>query len=170
MAGTRQPPWRVVKRHICSLFWILGGKLLSQLFKHSTAQHKTHSVRSLIIVLTIMANLRSDTIELMADRGIPVAQLSIISLAKIHAKDPAELGILEKAASNTGFFYLDLRGDTKGEHVLAHLPLVYGVTEKYFAQPEEVKAKNIRLDIKASQDLGWKKGHGGESFEVGTPN
>ncbi len=116
-----------------------------------------------------MTSLLLDNIESMADCSLPVAQLAVISLAKIHAKDPTELGLLEKAASSTGIFHLDLRGDTKGENVLAHLPLVYGVTEKYFAQPEEVKAKDNRLDIKASQDLGWKEGHGGESFEVGTP-
>lgn len=105
----------------------------------------------------------------MADRGIPVAQPSIISLAKLRIKDPAELALLDKAASNTGFFYLDLRGDAEGERMLAHLPDVYAVVEKYFSQPEEAKVKDVRFDIKASQDLGWKKGYGGESFEVGTP-
>lgn len=105
----------------------------------------------------------------MVDRGIPVAQPSIISLAKLRTKDPAELALLGKAASNTGFFYLNLRGDAKGERVLAHLPDVYSVVEKYFSQPEEAKVKDARFDIKASQDLGWKKGYGGESFEVGAP-
>jgi hypothetical protein len=54
--------------------------------------------------------------------------------------------------------------------VLGHLHDVYAVAEKYFAQPEETKAMDARHDIKASQDLGWKKGYGGESFEVGTPD
>ncbi|KAE9370965.1 Clavaminate synthase-like protein [Stipitochalara longipes BDJ] len=102
----------------------------------------------------------------MVGRGISVAQLSIISLAKLHAKDPAEIALLKNAASNTGFFYLDLRGDTEGERVLAHLPDVYAVAKKYFAQPEEAKLVDVRLDIKASQDLGWKRGYGGESFEI----
>ncbi|KAG9232097.1 hypothetical protein BJ875DRAFT_381436 [Amylocarpus encephaloides] len=102
----------------------------------------------------------------MADSGVPVAQLSIISLAKLHTKDSAELALLEKAASNTGFFYLDFRGDAEGERVLAHLPEIYRVAQKYFSQPEETKIKDTRLDVKASQDLGWKKGRGGESFEI----
>ncbi|TAQ83726.1 hypothetical protein B7494_g7950 [Chlorociboria aeruginascens] len=113
-----------------------------------------------------MATSLPNSIKSMADRGIPVAQLSIISLAKLHAKDPAELALLKKAATNTGFFYLDLREDAEGKCVLAHLPSVYAVAKKYFTQPEEAKVKDIRLDLKASQDLGWKKGRGAESFEI----
>jgi len=110
-----------------------------------------------------------ETIELMVNHGIPMAQLSIISLAKLHANDPIELALLDKAASDTGFFYLDLRGDDIGERMLTNLPEVYTAAEKYFAQPEEAKLKDVRLDIMASQDLGWKRGHGGESFEVRNP-
>lgn len=102
----------------------------------------------------------------MADRGVPVAQLSVVSLTKLRSKDPTEIALLIEAASNTGIFYLDLRGDAGGSRVLSHLSDVYAVAEKYFTQPEEAKANDARLDIKASQDLGWKKGHGGQSFEV----
>jgi isopenicillin N synthase-like dioxygenase len=105
----------------------------------------------------------------MMDLGIPVARLSTISLVKLRAKDPVELIFLDKAASNTGFFYLDLREDSEGKRVLAHLPDVYAVAEKYFSQPQETKAKDVRHDNNASQDLGWKKCHGGESFEVSIP-
>ena len=117
-----------------------------------------------------MATSLPDTIKSMEDRGIAVAHLSIISLAKLHAKDPAELAVLERAASVTGFFYIDLRRDVEGERVLTNLRDVYAVAEKYFTQPEQAKVNDVRLDLKPSQDLGWKKGHGGESFEVGTPN
>lgn len=54
--------------------------------------------------------------------------------------------------------------------MVAHLSDVNTVVEKYFDQPEEAKAKDVRLDIKASQDLGYKRGRGGESFEVSMPN
>ena len=107
-----------------------------------------------------------DSIESMVDRGIPVAQSTIISLAKLRAKDSSELVLLDKVASTTGLFYLDLRGDIEGECVLGHLPDVYAVVEKYFNQPEDAKAKDARFDIKASQDLGYKRGYGCESFEV----
>jgi hypothetical protein len=116
-----------------------------------------------------MAKCFPETMKSMAERGIPVAQLSIISLAKLNAKDPAEVALLGKAASNTGLFYLDLQGDTGGERVLAFLPDIYALAETYFAQAEETKAQDTRLDIKATQDLGWKKGNGGESFEVVIP-
>ena len=98
------------------------------------------------------------------------AQLSIISLAKLHTKDSVELALLDRAASNTGIFYLDLRGDARGKRMLAHAPDIYAVAEKYFSQTEEAKAKDARFDIKPSQDLGWKSGHGGESFEVKVPD
>jgi hypothetical protein len=116
-----------------------------------------------------METSSTDTIKSMMDRGIPVAQLSVISLAKLRAKDTSELALLDQAATDTGFFYLDLRGDTEGKRVLAHLPAVYAVVEKYFGQPQEAKEKDTRFDIKASQDLGYKSGYGGESFEVRTP-
>ncbi len=116
-----------------------------------------------------MAKFLPETVELMAERGISVAQLSIISLAKLNAKDSAEEALLGKAASNTGLFYLDLQGDTMGERVLAHLPDIYALAETYFAQAEETKVQDSRLDIKSSKDLGWKKSYGGESFEVVTP-
>lgn len=117
-----------------------------------------------------MGSILSDTANDMALRGIPVGKLSTISLAKLHKKDPAELALLEKVSSEAGFFYLDFSGDARGDSLIAHLPDVYTVVEKYFDQSDEAKAKDIRLDIKPSQDLGWKKSRGGESIEVGTPD
>lgn len=108
----------------------------------------------------------SDSAKEMALRGASVLQLSTISLAKLRQKDSAEITLLDRVSSNTGFFYLDFRGDARGDSVVAHLPDVYETVEKYFGQPDEAKTKDIRLDIKASQDLGWKKGRGGESFEI----
>lgn len=105
----------------------------------------------------------------MKERDIPVAKLSIISLSKLRTKDSAELALLDEAASNTGFFYLDLRGDSQGERLLGNLPAIQILVENYFGQPEEAKAKDARFDIKAWQDLGWKKRYGGESFEVRIP-
>lgn len=113
-----------------------------------------------------MADLLQGTAKSMEDRGIAVAQLCTVSLAKIHAKDPTELAALERAASTTGFFYLNLKEGIVGDRVLAHLHDVYAIAEKYFMQPNEAKLNDIRQDLKPSQDLGWKNGHGVESFEV----
>jgi hypothetical protein len=117
-----------------------------------------------------MASYFPETTMGTSNCGVAVAQLSVISLARLHSNDPAELALLEKAASKTGFFYLDLRGDAEGERVLAHLPHVYTVAEKYFTQSEDAKIKDVRDEIKASQGLGWKKGNGMESFEVEPPS
>lgn len=117
-----------------------------------------------------MSSHLSDPACGVAVPDIPIAQISTISLARLHKKDPAEIALLERVCSNAGFFYLDFRGDTEGDRVVTHLADVDAVVEKYFDQPDEAKAKDIRLDIKASQDLGYKRGRGGESFEVSTPN
>lgn len=111
-----------------------------------------------------------ESVEAMAARGIPVADLSIISLAKLRQGDKAEKSLLEGAASTTGFFFLDFRGDTAGDRMLAALPEFFSLAEKYFTQPDEVKSVDVRHDISVSQDLGWKKGNGAESFEVRTLN
>ena len=42
------------------------------------------------------------------------------------------------------------------------------VVGKYFDQPLEEKIKDAGFDIKFSEDLGWKMGLGGASFEVRT--
>jgi len=116
-----------------------------------------------------METSNPDTIDSMRARGISVANLLTISLAKLHAKDPAELDRLYKGASNTGFFYLDLRGDIEGDRLLAHLPSIYALADKYFAQSEEAKEKDIRHDIRPSQDIGYKNPPGREGFEVRIP-
>lgn len=122
------------------------------------------------ITSLVMAN-PIPTAQEMIDRGISVAQLSIISLARLHQKDPAELALLNAAASKVGFFYLDFRGgNTESDRLLAHLPSVYTLAEKYFSQPEAAKAKDVRLDIKPTQDLGWKNGIDRESYEVRPTN
>jgi len=114
-----------------------------------------------------MTSTPPETAKAMEDLGIPVAHLPIISLAKLHQGDKAEQDLLGDAASTTGFFFLDLCGDSVGDRMLADLPGLFSVAKEYFTQSEEVKSKDIRLDIRDSQDLGWKRGKGVESFEVG---
>ena len=117
-----------------------------------------------------MASNLSDPASGEALGDISIAQLSTISLARLHKGDPAEIALLDRVSSSAGFFYLDFRGDARAEGVLAHLSDVNTVVEKYFDQPNEAKAEDTRLDIKASQDLGYKRGRGGESFEVRAPD
>ncbi|KFY33214.1 hypothetical protein V494_07824 [Pseudogymnoascus sp. VKM F-4513 (FW-928)] len=113
-----------------------------------------------------MASQPSDPASGVAVPDVSIAQISTISLARLHKKDPAEIALLERVCSNAGFFYLDFRGDAQGDRVVAHLPDVNAAVKKYFDQPDEAKAEDVRSDIKASQDLGYKRGRGGESFEI----
>lgn len=99
-------------------------------------------------------------------QSVTVAALHTISLSKLNNKDPAEIERLREAASKTGFFYLDLRGDSEGDKVLKDLPAVYRVADEYFGQAEEVKVKDARTDIEPSQDLGFKSSDCDETFEI----
>jgi isopenicillin N synthase-like dioxygenase len=116
-----------------------------------------------------MIEQREDIVTSLEDQGISVAKLTTISLARIHNNDASEILKLERAASINGLFYLDMRGTPLEDHVLTNLPRIYEVAASYFNQPESVKERDVRNDIKSSQDLGWKKSRQAESFEVDIP-
>lgn len=87
-------------------------------------------------------------------KQIDVASLETIDLARLATADPDEVEKLLKASCSPGFFYLDLRNDPSGIRVLADLPAVYAISEKYFDQPHELKMKDYRDGQKPSQDRG----------------
>lgn len=116
-----------------------------------------------------LANMKSSPVtsaDALTYRGIPIANLPTISLAKIEDGDIGEIVALERAASLEGFFYLDLNEGLVGQEILSNLEVVYDTAEKYFSQADEKRAGDVRDDIKPSQDLGYKRLPGAESFEV----
>lgn len=72
---------------------------------------------------------------------IDIVQLAVINLKNLLDKDQNEARKLYEAAQSPGFFFLDVR-DT--EQYAADLEALYGMTEKYFAQPEETKMRDFR--------------------------
>lgn len=72
---------------------------------------------------------------------IDVTSLETIDLGRLATKEPAEIEKLLHASQMPGFFYLDLQNEPT-KKILADLPNVYAVIEKYFDEPPEGKAKD----------------------------
>jgi hypothetical protein len=87
-------------------------------------------------------------------KQIDVASLVTIDLARLIIRQPSEVKNLLKAAQSPGVFYLGLRNKPSAQQLLAGLPAVYAVSEKYFDQPRELKMKDYREGQNASQDRG----------------
>ena len=84
--------------------------------------------------------VRSTTID---GQEIDVASLETIDFGRLAAKEPAEVEKLLNASQMPGFFYLDLRNE-QGEEILASLPGVYAVIEKYFDEAPEGETKHLK--------------------------
>lgn len=68
---------------------------------------------------------------------VPVAQLSIISLARLSSGDEHEVQAMFKACQNLGFFLLDLKGDLVGEEMIVELEQIFGVIRDLMHVPPE---------------------------------
>ena len=88
------------------------------------------------------------------NNNVAVAKLETISLALLLAHDAAEGQRLLEAARSQGFFYLNFQNESSATKLLADLPDIYAVTDRYFDQPYEEKVKDFRQNQEASQDRG----------------
>lgn len=100
----------------------------------------------------------------MAKDDIPIADIPTITVADLARKDSVGINEMRRAASATGFFYVDFRDSNIA--ILKDALSVYTLAERYFSQPEHVKQKDTRTDIRPSQDLGFKKSECDETLEV----
>ena len=88
-------------------------------------------------------------------KEIDVADLETVDLSLLATQEPTEVAKLFKAAQSSGFFYLNLQNDAEGKQLLADLPHIYAVSEKYFDQPQSVKMRDFRDGQNPSQDRGY---------------
>ncbi|KAJ5643394.1 uncharacterized protein N7484_005901 [Penicillium longicatenatum] len=102
----------------------------------------------------------SKTTRIVGERSLDIADLEIIKLERLAAKDPAETAKLLKAAETEGFFYLTF-DDELAAKISSYLQICYQDSHEYFAKPEEEKMKAFREDV----DRGYKR-KGIESFEI----
>ena len=72
---------------------------------------------------------------------VDVASLETIDFGRLETREPAEVEKLLNASQMPGFFYLDLQSEHTRQ-IIADLPDVYALAEKYFDQPTEVKMKD----------------------------
>jgi isopenicillin N synthase-like dioxygenase len=102
----------------------------------------------------------------IGDQNVRVVAIPTISLKALNSGDYTVQQELREAASDPGFFYLDLSCNLLGDRVLADLQDLYALADKYFTQTDEVKLRDVRKDITPSQDLGYKSSPCDETFEV----
>ncbi|KAJ9208732.1 hypothetical protein DTO027B5_5298 [Paecilomyces variotii] len=97
------------------------------------------------------------------DRSTPPVT---IDLERLNTKDHAEAQRLLQAAQSPGFFYLDFRNHAATNNLAAQTEDIYQLARRYFAQPREMKVKDVRKDQPASCDRGYKFCESDESFEI----
>ncbi|EFQ99679.1 hypothetical protein MGYG_02692 [Nannizzia gypsea CBS 118893] len=95
-----------------------------------------------------------------------VSDVTTVDLARLIARDAAEVEILLKAAASPGYFFLDFRNDPATKDIARQVQSIYQVADDYFEQPSEAKLKDLRNDIPASSDRGYKFCPTDESFEI----
>lgn len=72
---------------------------------------------------------------------VSCAQLPIVSLAKLSSHLELEIKAMFKACQQSGFFILDLNGDTVGEEMITELDRIFGVIAETMKLSHEDKEK-----------------------------
>ncbi|KAI4162402.1 MAG: hypothetical protein LQ342_003968 [Letrouitia transgressa] len=100
-------------------------------------------------------------------KTVPVSSFDTISLVQLESGESSAVERLLSAATSSGWFYLDLKGDSPtGKVVIEDVDKVYQISDKYFMQPKESKERDVRTDQKPSQDRGYKTSSCDETFEM----
>lgn len=97
-----------------------------------------------------------------------VATLEKIDLNLLINQEPDTVNRFLEALQSTGIFFLDFRNASSLTPKVTDrlVQELYSSADEYFTQPAEVKEKHARLDIKISQDYGYKKSVCDETFEI----
>lgn len=93
-----------------------------------------------------MTSARSKTTMTVGDRSLDVADLEVIKLERLAAKDPVEMAKLLKAAEFQGFFYVTFNDDLSGK-ISGYLRTCYLNSHEYFAKPLDEKMKAFREGV-----------------------
>lgn len=89
---------------------------------------------------------RSKTTMIVRDRSLDVADLEVIKLESLNAKDPVETAKLLRAAENQGFFYVSFDDSLSGK-ISEYLRTSYSNSHEFFTKPLDEKMKSFREDI-----------------------
>lgn len=83
---------------------------------------------------------------IVGDQSLDVAELEVIRLERVLAKDQLEMAKLLKAAESQGFFYVTFNDDLS-EKISSHIQSCYLSSQEYFAKPLEEKMKAFREGV-----------------------
>lgn len=93
-----------------------------------------------------MTSARFKTTMIVGDRSLDVADLDVIKLESLTAKDPDAMANLLMAAELQGFFYVTFNHDLS-EKISGYLQTCYLKSHEYFAKPLEKKMKGFREGV-----------------------
>lgn len=96
----------------------------------------------------------------VGEHFLDVADLQVIKLESLIAKDPAETAKLLTAAESQGFFYISFDDSLSGK-ISEYLQMCYLNSHEFFTKPLDEKMKAFREDV----DYGYKRA-GMESFGI----
>ncbi|RAO65556.1 uncharacterized protein BHQ10_001568 [Talaromyces amestolkiae] len=103
---------------------------------------------------------RSKSTVIVGERSLDVADLEVIELEGLTAKDPAEIAKLLKAAESQGFFYVSF-DNSLSKKISEFLRISYLNSHEFFSKPLDEKMKAFREDV----NYGYKRA-GMESFGI----
>lgn len=87
-----------------------------------------------------MTSTREKTTMIVRDQSLDVADLDVIKLERLIAKDPAESAKLLKAAESEGFFYVSFDNDLSAK-ISSYLRTCYESSHEFFSKPLDEKMK-----------------------------
>lgn len=90
-----------------------------------------------------MTSTRFKTTMIVEDMSLDVADLEVINLESLTAKDPDEMARLLMAAELQGFFYLNFN-HVLSEKISEYLQTCYLNCQEYFTKPLDEKMKGFR--------------------------
>lgn len=89
---------------------------------------------------------RSKSTVIVGERSLDVADLEVIELEGLTAKDPAEIAKLLEAAESQGFFYLSF-DNSLSKKISEFLRISYLNSHEFFSKPLDEKMKAFREDV-----------------------
>src|ERR1700721_3031204 len=95
-----------------------------------------------------MSHQTASHLVIIDGKEVPAASLTTIDFCRLEVKEPSEISRLFQSCETHGFFYLDLQNSADVLKVLASQKEVLRVMTEYFAQPLEVKMKDVRGTVK----------------------
>ncbi|KAL9042035.1 MAG: hypothetical protein Q9214_003908 [Letrouitia sp. 1 TL-2023] len=78
-------------------------------------------------------------------KTIPVSSFDTVSLEQLENGEVSAVEKLLSAATSSGWFYLDLKGNSStGKAIAEDVDQVYHISDRYFMQPKDSKERDLQ--------------------------